>query len=58
MADMPQEQALRGAVVEVPGFLMEAIMRYLNGDIVARPLLLLVCRLDVDLARRSSALCR
>jgi hypothetical protein len=37
---------------------MEAVMRYLNGDIVARPLLLLVCRLDVDLARRSSALCR
>jgi hypothetical protein len=51
MADMPQELGF-------PGFPMEAVMRYLNSDIVARPLPVLVSRLDVDLARRASALCR
>lgn len=33
-------------------------MRYLSDDALLRPALLLVARLDVDLARRASALCR
>lgn len=33
-------------------------MRYLNGVALARSPLLLVARLDIDLARRASALCR
>jgi hypothetical protein len=38
--------------------IMESVMRRLHGTVATLPCLLLVARLDVDLARRSSALCR
>jgi hypothetical protein len=37
---------------------MEAVMRHLRGDVAIALPLLLVSRLDIDLARRASALCR